>query len=374
MKPSINTFDKKILSMTLESEWPRIVRIVWITGGVVAINNPGPEVQIGAGVGGRLLGTFNLPTYPSLFAVLRQQSFPIVGATFIEDYEEAQGLRSPQFRALSDKNGWHAWNINQQWRDIAHASSKQDEMLLMDVASRIAAGLNYSEMRLLDLVEAYSIQLRGRLHKDTPKEYTRFKDTHSFSVYKAIHALFWEMAVLRDTLAEFAAKFCFGYQVSTLTGLIKQLNKNSNYSDPLAKQLLKETDLEASGWLAMFSEYRNLFTHSAPMEQVAGIVFAVQDKRILSPDLSIPQIYYPLPANVAELARRRSRGPLFETFKELVDATSGRRPERKTEPDALEYLHNCFDKLTELAALLITRSQSWYRKFGQAAKWRICYL
>lgn len=229
-------------------------------------------------------------------------------------------------------------------------------MLLMDVASRIAIGLNYNEMRLLDLVEAYSIQLRGRLYKDTPKEYTRFQDTNSFSVYKAIHALFWEMAVLRDTLAEFSAKFCFGSQLNTIRGLTKELKKNPNHIDPLAKQLLEETDLETGGWLAIFTEYRNLFTHSAPMEQVAGIVFAVQDKRILSPDLSIPQIYYPLPANVAELARRRSRGPLFETFKELVDATSGHRPERGTEPDALEYLHNCFNKLTELAASLITRS------------------
>ena len=272
--------------------------------------------------------------------------------------EEAQGLRPSEFRAMSDNNGWLVWDIHQQWREIAHASGRCDEMLLMDVASRIAAGLTYSEMRLHDLVEAYSIQLRGRLYKNTDmskeNEYTRFEDTNSFSVYKAIHVLFWEMAVLRDTLAEFAAKFCFGQpEVSTLRGLIKRLK---NHADPLAGQLLKDADLVTGGWLAMFTEYRNLFTHSAPMEQVARIAFAVQDKRILSPNLSIPQIYYPLPANVSELARRRSRGPLFETLKELVDASAGHRPERTTEPDALEYLHNCFIKLTELAALMTTRS------------------
>lgn len=343
--------------MTLESEWHPIVRIVWITGGIVAINNPGPEVQIGAGVEGPTLGTFNIPTYRSLFAVLRQLGFQIMGATFIDGPKEAKKIRFPEFRAISDKNGWFVWNIHQQWREIAHASSEQDEMLLMDVASRIAIGLNYSQMRLLDLVEAYSIQLRGRLYEtDALKDYTQFQDTNSFSVYKAIHALFWEMAVLRDTLAEFAAKFCFGHQVNTIKGLIKQLNRNPNHTDPLAKQLLKETELKTGGWLAMFTEYRNLFTHSAPMEQAAGIAFAIQDRRVLSPSISIPQIYYPLPANVAELVKRRSRGPLFETFKELVDATSGHRPERETEPDALEYLHNCLIKLTELAASLIARS------------------
>ena len=70
--------------MTLESEWHPVVRVVWITGGIVAINNPGPEVQIGAGVSGRVLGTLRIPTYSSLFPVLRRQGFQIIGATFID--------------------------------------------------------------------------------------------------------------------------------------------------------------------------------------------------------------------------------------------------------------------------------------------------
>ena len=136
--------------MTLASEWHSVVRIVWITGGIVAINNPGPEVQIGAGVNGRMLGALRIPTYSSLFSVLRQQGFPIIGATFIDGPEEAQGLHPSQFRAMSDNEGWLVWDIHQKWREIAHASGRCDEMQLMDIASRISAILTYSEMRLHD--------------------------------------------------------------------------------------------------------------------------------------------------------------------------------------------------------------------------------
>lgn len=337
-------------------QWYDLVRIVWISGGVVAVNNPGPTVQISAGLQGRLLGSLNIPSYPNLLPVIRQQGFQVVGATFIDGPEEAQGLRPPQFRAFSESKGWLISDQHQSWRQIAHASGKSDNMLLMDVASRIASGLAYCEMRLLDLAEAYSKQLRGRNHAAVPKEYQRFKDLNSSAVYKAIHALFWEMAVLRDSLAEFAATFCFKRTgLSSLSGLVRSLRKHS-LTDSLAQQIIEAADDANGGWLALFSCYRNLFTHSAPMEQVAGIAFAVQDMHIISPEFSIPQIYYPLPQNVVELSRKRSGGTLFMTLKELQEASSERRPERRSEPDALDYLRNCLDKMAQLALLLAERS------------------
>ncbi len=343
--------------MTNDTQWLNVVRIVWMSGGVVAVSNPGPEVQIAGGLDGPILGSLRIPAYRSLFAMLQQQGLSIVGTTFVEAQEEALGLRRPQFRALSDNRGWLAWDSHQQWRQIAHASSQRDNMPLMDVASRIASGLAYSEMRLHDLVDAYSTQLRGRLHASAGEAYQRFKDTNSSAVYKAIHALFWEMAVLRDALAEFAAKFCFARAgVATLSGLIRSLRKELP-EDPLATQLMAVADdTAANGWLATFTSYRNLFTHSAPMEQAAGIAFAIMETRVLSPDLTVPEIYYPLPPNVGELTRRRSSGALFMTLKELVDASSGRRPERASEPDALDYLCSCLDKMAQLSLLLAVRS------------------
>ena len=94
---------------------------------------------------------------------------------------------------------------------------------------------------------------------------------HSLPIYLAIHALFWELAVLRDNLAEFAAKFVFGFdKITKFRQLLQRLNQDRRQSDDLAIELLMAGDKEA-GWIATFTAYRNLFTHSAPMEQAAGI-------------------------------------------------------------------------------------------------------
>jgi hypothetical protein len=226
----------------------------------------------------------------------------------------------------------------------------------MDVAARIASGFAYSEMRLQDLVEAYSTQLRGLLHGSPFQEYQRFNDTNSRTVYKAIHALFWEMAVLRDMLAEFAATFCFlRSNITTFAWLANSLRKEPSH-DHLAVQILEAADEGKNGWLSVFSFYRNLFTHSAPMERVAGLAFAVQDTRRIATNQTIPQIYYPLPANAAELSRRRSKGQLFKTFQELIDSSSRNPHERHSEPDALDYLSNFLKQLAQLSELLIVRS------------------
>ena len=228
-------------------------------------------------------------------------------------------------------------------------------MLLLDVASRIASGLSYSQMRLHDLVKAYGAQLRGLLHREDPKEYQAFKDTNSIEVYKAIHALFWEMAVLSDTLAEFAAAFCFFRPgVRKLSRLCKFLKEKPPH-DALCEEFLRITDQTSNGWLATFINYRNFFTHTAPLEQATNIAFAVQDLRKLPCGLSIPQLYYALPQEAAEFTSKRSQGIFFNSWKEL-SAASSRRHERASEHDALEYLHGCINQFAGLSLELVARS------------------
>jgi len=115
------------------------------------------------------------------------------------------------------------------------------------------------------------------------------------SVYKDIHALFWEMAVLRDVLSEFIAAFCLGRNdATTLSGLLRSLNKAPS-TDSFAEEVDRISDRNSSqGWLARFGSYRDCFTHSAPLDLVSGFAFAIQDMLILK-NSSIPQIYYPLP-------------------------------------------------------------------------------
>jgi hypothetical protein len=69
--------------MNSNSEWPSVVRVVWIAGGIVALNESGDDVQINVGMGGRSLCTLRISTFASLFEVLRQKGFPILGTTFL---------------------------------------------------------------------------------------------------------------------------------------------------------------------------------------------------------------------------------------------------------------------------------------------------
>jgi hypothetical protein len=107
--------------------------------------------------------------------------------------------------------------------------------------------------------------------------------------------------------------------------------------------------------MAAFGAYRDCFTHSAPLHEVEGIAWAIQDLLTLKDGKTVPQIYYPLPPDAEELSRLRAKGPVFSSFKEMA-LNAGRKRERSTEPDALEYLHGCLYRFTDLAARLMRRS------------------
>jgi hypothetical protein len=341
-----------------EKNWPHVCRIIWLSGGVIAVNEPGASVKIEAGINGSVLYELQLPTYASIFDILAQFGFPAIGATFIVDMDELQGIRPPQFRALiAGQRTWRVFELHQKWRQVAHAASQKNEMALMDVTSRITSELRYCEIRLLNLTEAYGAQLAGKAKQGAINGSETFKDLNSLQVYLAIHALFWELAVLRDNLAEFAAQIVFGFDnVTTLTGLLKQLPASKWKDDELAKEILIAGSDAQAGWVAIFTAYRNLFTHNAPMEQAAGIAFAHLDQMVLKDGRTIPQLYYPLPREVNELLKRRSKGVLYKNFDELIAASTNKRPVRETEPDALLYLHSILGKMTTLAELLIQRS------------------
>jgi hypothetical protein len=339
--------------MNSDEEWKNVGRIAWATGGIVATNEPGPNVEVSAGLGGRSVCKLSIASFKGLFDELSELGFKILGTTFITSPEELQGLRVPEFRTMSPAVGWPAYNARQSWRQIVFAAAKSGHMPLMGLASRISLGLRYGEIRLRDLVAAYSAQLRGRLHHTEPKDYEAFKDANSFEVYKSIHALFWELAVLRDTLAEFVA-FTFSLpKLRTMSGLRKAL-RNSCKKDSLADEILQATD-PSGGWIATFTDYRNFFTHISPMEEAANLAFALQDKIKIRRGQSIPQLYYPLPQNIGELTHERSAGFSVASL-DALRAEARRRHDRATEPDAMEYLHGCLNRFADLASALISRS------------------
>ena len=342
--------------MSAQDHWPPVVRIAWSTGGIVAVNEPGPDVIVLAGFRGPEIQRLRIVSFDALFAVLYGEGLPTLAATFAQTPEEFQGLRPPEFRTMNVTcDSWLVREAQQKWREIAFGAWRTGKMDLLDVSSRIASGLLYTEMRLSDLVNAYSSQLRGHASKGGHKTYERFKDLNTPWVYKAIHALFWELAVLRDSLAQFAAVFCFSRtDVRSMRGLRGFLVR-ARLPDTLSDEILRASDPAYPGWLARFSSYRKLFTHLAPMEQAAGSAFVVQDLRELRSGLRVPQMFYALPGNVEEVVSKRSKGTLFNSPQELADATA-RHPKRGSDPDALEYLHGSIDSFAKLSHSLILRS------------------
>jgi hypothetical protein len=347
---------EKSPTMDTKKEWPAALRLVWLTGGLVAISEPESNVVlIQTSVNGRKIAQFNISAYPALFSGLTVRGFKIIGTTFVTGVDQLEATRAQEFRVAGLNGGWRLWDTFQAWRNIVSASAKVNNMKLLDIASRIAAGLQYSEMRLYDLAMSYSAQLHAHLKNDEPKEMQAFTDTFSPGVYKDIHALFWEMAVLRDVLAQFVAVFCLGRDdATTLSGLRKSLKKVPS-ADADAMHFLNLSDKDAAGWMATFGAYRDCFTHSAPLHQVEGVSWAIQDLLTLEDGKTVPQIYYPLPPDADDLSRRRTRGPLFTSLKEMAE-NSGRKRERASEPDAMEYLHTCLCQFTDLAAQLLNRS------------------
>jgi hypothetical protein len=341
-----------------DKDWPSVCRIIWLSGGLVAINEPGAKVKIAAGINGPICHEFQLTTFASMYTMLGHHGFSIIGTTHVVDMDEANGIRPPEFRAWSDGiRVWHVSNVQQKWREVAHAASQKNEMVMMDMASRISSELSYCEMRLQQLAEAYGVQLGVKAKEGDIEEFVRFEDMHSSKIYLAIHALFWELAVLRDYMTEFSAKYLFGIDKVTSFGkkFLDQLANSKWKNDDVAIELLRAGHEGHGGWLATFSDYRNLFTHRAPMTQAAGIAFATQDQMAIWGGKSVPQLYYPLPGDVRELSNRRASGVLFKDMEELI-ATSRKIPKRETEPDALSYLHDALGLMALLAERMVQRS------------------
>lgn len=348
--------------MSRESSIPPVIRICHLAGGLSALNNPGPRVQLSAGIDSPILAEFEVALFPQLFGILSGGGVVVVGCEFITDIDQIHGLRPPDFRIFDTTSGWMTNSARQRWSQIASESLSVDRMELANCAARISFELDAVEHRCCELSHAYSNQLRSiSIHGDL-EEYKRFADLNSGPVMHGIHAMFYELAVLRDYLAEFIA--CHVLEIRTQKGApIRTMTKLSEHftshptPDPLCQEIREITERQEStpGWLAVLSAYRNLFAHVAPLEHLATRNFAVQTYRD-SRWGRLPILYHPLPANVIQLKQTRSNRFPFDTFKEWAHASANNRPEPKDQPDALEYLHATTNRLANLALRLVSRS------------------
>jgi hypothetical protein len=352
-----------IMQSETQSEFPYVSRVCFLGGGLTALNNPGTKVEVTAGVPGPILFEFEIIAFGSLFARLSQLGTLVIGCQFNQDPEELQALRPAVFRVFAVERGWLASDASTLWRQVAANSMQHDQMQIADGAARVAFELQAVEHRISQLCNAYSTQLRALVVKKEIEEYKRFDDLNSSAVVHCVHALFYELAVLRDYLAEFISRHVLSIYgpsktpICTMDGLRKRL-KAEPVNDPLARDLIAITDQEKSepGWLATLSAYRNLFTHVAPLQQATHRDFAVQEELHLQDGAKLPALYRPLPANAILLARTRSKGFPFDRFVDWAKASAAHRPNRTEQPDALEFLHAAVNRMADLSMRVVARS------------------
>lgn len=341
------------------NDFPSVARVCYLAGGLAALNNPGNKLQFCAGVPGPVLGEFEIATYGSLFAHISQIGPLVVGCQFYQDADELEGLRPAPFRVYECGQGWSLNEAWQRWRQLAATAMRINILPVADCAARVAFELEAVEQRILELCVAYSKQLRALMVKREIEQYKRFDDLNSGPVINGVHALFYELAVLRDYLAEFIACYVFGIvgkkgePVRKMAVLRKRLLARP-VEDELLVELIAATNNKDSslGWLAVLSAYRDVFTHVAPMQQIGTRGFVVQEQLTIAGGGTLPVLYHPLP----KFAQVRSHAFPFERFEEWAKASLSHHPDRSEQPDALEYLHKAVNQMANLAKRVIVRS------------------
>lgn len=332
---------------------PALAYRVWFTGGQVALYRADTgQLDHTHGLSNLVFASLKSLRLDKLFSCLSTCGLPILGITSFQFPDELTGRRVPLFMAWQDAEYW--WGAKQahdRWHMVSYGAKVVGEGRLADLADRIACAVDECQTHLQNLCKAYATQL-GAQDADTWALPSRcYSDSHSQAVYPAIHSFFWQLAVLRDLLAEFTAEYVFGHHsVATYRGLLNKLKCDSTRDPEFAAPLLAAGD--AGGWIATFTSYRNLFTHAASLQSVQGIHHTLQDTRILY-TRSVPQLYYPLPRDPASLVRQRSADSLDHTSATPLELA---RPSRSREPDALEYLATTLDKFVRLAIALALRS------------------
>jgi hypothetical protein len=111
--------------MEPKNAWPAALRMVWLTGGLVAINEPESNlVSIQTSVNGRKIAEFNTPAYPAIFSGLVVRGFKIIGTTFVTDPDQLEGTRAQEFRLAGLNGGWRLWDIRSKRGETSYRSTE----------------------------------------------------------------------------------------------------------------------------------------------------------------------------------------------------------------------------------------------------------
>ncbi len=333
------------------SEWPNVIRILHLLGGLRAINNPGASVAVVPTTTLRPPASFQIATYHDLFDNAARQGLSVIGCDFLSDPEEVSGLSDPDWRprtALVEKMEWPAFEVQQLSARIGHAAAQDNNMSVFEKARHVATQLRICNWRLRDLSEAYHRHLAATCQAGAFKAGQGQDGRHSQHVFISAHAMFSELASLRDHLATFAAREIFQLSDGNVDNWDRLLRDKGfeRSEEPLAIFLRA-----AASSLSDFGEYRNLFVHNAPLSDASGRAF-VRHQNLTTPMGDLPTATLPLPRKPRELRSRLRTGKALESFDAWIEIARGPRDG----PETLEFCHSTLANLVHLAYTIAASS------------------
>ena len=348
------------------SKWHNVVRLAHLPGGLRALNNPGPGVELIPSIDPAVSPvTFDLRTYASLGARLVALGLVPIGIDFYENQGKVDGRYPPTWRPSHPDldQRYIAWEAEDVWRCLSNAGYEADDVSFFDLANRVSFQIRASVHRLRELSDAYHIELACCCSGGDFKDGVAFESLNSFKIFISVHSVLVDLCVLRDYLAEFLATFVFGShlnnvrQVRSMSSLRKALAKVAETSDPLMEQTRRITDRTSSdSWMYQLGAYRDLSVHTVPLVDMVGRGVIRQCTHQVSSGYALPGIRFCLSQDPAAEMSRRSKSVPWANIEEWLQSSVQLAIEDSGGPDALQYCWSTLGQMMCFAADVARRS------------------
>lgn len=338
------------------------MRIFHLIGGCRAIDSDDGIIELTQKTLTRNVIKIPIPSPAAAYSALQSAHLSIIGIERFTHILQVKGHYPPEwityFRTNTNKLNYE--NTTLKWSQIGFSAFKSQNGVLWDIASRIANQLRLCSLRIFQISDAYFKSLSAVTIRGDYKHEEAFDDQFVWSAYAAIQTFLTDACVLRDYMAEFAARYAFNEfkiksdsVIRTMRSLIiKTLNKITNDNQLVAS--LRSATSE-NGWLYILGAYRDLVIHSAPLISAKRKLFAVCGKISLDTQ-EVPAIRLPIPANPSEIQKNRASLKHFESFSEQFNEFAGSGESNSPALDGLDYCHNALGMLADLALTLAAYS------------------
>jgi hypothetical protein len=328
-----------------DQEWPCVFRTLHLPGGMRVVETAPGKAQFAPISTGSI--ELNIKSYQDIANELKRAiGLPILGCECFRDDEEIEGLRPASWRPVLPKraNEWPTHVAELNWSGLSNVAQKRNDPRLYLIAGAITSQFRFASVRLLDLSESYFKNIDVILKSRTElSEGILVRGYFVDQLYSSIHAAFFEMATLRDYIAEYIAYQIYrDTKTNSMAWLFEKIQKGG-FSTELEKEI--ETIYGGGGWLREFSDRRNTLGHRMPFDRLAGAGMMHFRKHVTPLGATAWLLFMPIPDAVA--ADFKAGFVLPANDEEFGQNVIDELRTAKTREDTLTYLFGIFSQLID---------------------------